>query len=233
MKGEFHIFIIWENAESWRNEILCDLKSHFEIAESFKMCWPKEKFSENLTRFYAFKITKESENESVVGTGEFELLVVRDRNPVYGDRMTAKQGVHYVNTNIFDAKTRYRNLTGKFRVHATNSSLEFRHDIALLLGVSDKEYYNGNYGNMSRYAFFGRQLTGMNGWKDVQEVLFVLENCTDAVIEKVTIIDETPHYKIATESIEKTKLTLGMESYEIETLLETQNGKLYLEFVEK
>lgn len=235
MIAEFHLFIIWENAAKWRDAIFEDLRQHFDIIKSYKMCWPKDEFTNNLTRFYGFEITKENEHEKVLGTGEFELIILLDKNPTYMNRMTYAQGVSCVNVNVFDAKSRYRALTGRFRVHATNSVAEFRHDIALLLGEEDSLYYDGTYSfKDSPYTFFGRQLTGVMGWDNIQEVLFILSRCTDATVTLCAENNQIPTYTIQTANLIKTKLTIGVkpdDAHQVKIL--TNNGEMMLIFAEK
>ena len=79
--GELHLFIIWENASYKKDEILEDIKKSFEIIKIYKMIWDKDKFSENLSRFYGTNLPAGSGKEQHCGTGPFILIIVKDKNP--------------------------------------------------------------------------------------------------------------------------------------------------------
>ena len=136
---ELHLFIVWENATGKRQEILEDIALNFEVVNVYRITWTNKNFSTNMSRFYGKKLPRGSGKERHCGTGPFTLIVVRDYFPKYEDRVTSR-GVESVNTRMFDAKDRYRSWTGGgHKIHATNSSLETSHDMALLLGVSSEE----------------------------------------------------------------------------------------------
>ena len=55
---ELQLFIIWENAQYKRNEILADIENTFKNVKIFNIKWNDEYFSSNLTRFYGTNLPK-------------------------------------------------------------------------------------------------------------------------------------------------------------------------------
>lgn len=174
---EIHLFILWENALYKKQEILKDMQESFDILGMYNITWSKEKFSENLSRFYGTNLPKGCGKEEHCGNGTFLLVVVRCNNPKYEDRDTSK-GIQRVNTSMFDKKTYYRELTGGgHRVHATNSEIETNHDLTLLLGKSIKDFVKENNSWDGNEINLQKDLFGANGWSDAKEMFYALNNC--------------------------------------------------------
>lgn len=178
MKGEIHLFIMWENARNKQKEILEDIDKSFGIINVYEMEWSEEKFSENLSRFYGTNLPKGSHKEKHCGTGKFVLVIVNDKEPKYEERTTSK-GVQKVNINMFDKKEQYRKLTGGgHKIHATNSEIETNHDLTLLFGKNIQKYLEENHkqwnGNIKELKL---DLIGCNGWKTVEDMFYALNNC--------------------------------------------------------
>ena len=175
---EIHLFILWENALNKKDEILKDIKENFKILQVYQVTWSKEKFSNNLSRFYGTNLPKGSGKEKHCGNGSFLLVVVKCENPKYEKRMTS-HGEEVVNINMFDKKTYYRQLTGGgHRVHGTDSELETNHDLTLLTGMNVKDFlekhpqeWNGKIEELNQ------DLIGATSWKDAKEMFYVLNNC--------------------------------------------------------
>ncbi|MBR3152593.1 MAG: hypothetical protein IKF52_03195 [Clostridia bacterium] len=180
---EVHLFILWENARNKEKEILNDIKSSFRIIGMYNIKWEKDTFSENLTRFYGTNLPKNSYKEEHCGNGDFLLIVVEVDNPIYEERETSK-GLQIVNTNMFDKKSLYREMTGGgHKVHATNSETETNHDLTLLLGKNINDYLNElETNNEIECINLDRELTGKDGFKDVKEMFYVLNNCVNYAI---------------------------------------------------
>ena len=81
MKEELHLFIIWENARNKQEEIIKDIKENFEIINIYDICWSKDKFSNNLSRFYGTNLPKGSGKEQHCGNGNFLLIIIKDLKP--------------------------------------------------------------------------------------------------------------------------------------------------------
>lgn len=179
---EIHLFILWENAISKKQEILEDIKQNFDILGMYNITWSKEKFSQNLSRFYGTNLPKGSGKEAHCGTGPFLLIIVRCNNPKYDSRDTSK-GIQIVNTLMFDKKTYYRELTGGgHKVHATNSEIETNHDLTLLLGKNIEDFLKDNDIWNGKEISLKKDLLGEYNWKNVQEMFYALNNCTNYTI---------------------------------------------------
>ena len=179
---EIHLFILWENALYKKQEILDDMKKIFDILAMYNITWSKEKFSENLSRFYGTNLPKGCGKEEHCGTGTFLLVIVRCNNPRY-ERRDTTAGIQYVNIEMFDKKTYYRELTGGgHRVHATNSEIETNHDMCLLLGKSIEDFMKENPKFDGKEQNLNQDLIGSKGWKSVEEMFYVLNNSTNYAI---------------------------------------------------
>lgn len=179
---EIHLFILWENAMYKKQEIIEDIKNNFDILAMYNITWSKEKFSENLSRFYGTNLPKGCGKEEHCGTGTFLLVVVRCNNPKYEKRDTSK-GIQTVNINMFDKKTYYRELTGGgHRVHATNSEVETNHDLTLLLGKSVKDFLKENPNFDGKEKNINQDLIGAREWESAKEMFYVLNNSANYAI---------------------------------------------------
>ena len=178
---ELHLFIIWENALNKKDEILEDINKNFEVVKKYMIKWSLDKFSENLSRFYGTNLPKGSGKEQHCGTGPFMLIIVKDRNPKYEKRPTSR-GEEIVNVNMFDKKTYYRELTGGgHKIHATNNPIETNHDLTLLLHISAKDFLEQQEkeNRQDEIQELKQDLFGANSWKDVKEMFYALNNCTN------------------------------------------------------
>lgn len=175
---ETHLFILWENAREKEEEILKDIKKSFNILGLYNITWKKENFSNNLSRFYGTNLPKNSGKEQHCGNGDFLLIVVEVENPKYEERETSK-GVQVVNTNMFDKKAYYRELTGGgHKVHATNSEIETNHDLTLLLGKNIEDYLKTlNIAQKEEFLNIEQDLLGQEGFTTVNEMFYALNNC--------------------------------------------------------
>lgn len=179
MKEELHLFIIWENARGKQKEILEDMENEFEIIKVLEIEWSKDEFANNLSRFYGTKLPKGSGKEQDCGNGKFILVILKIKNPIYEKRMTSK-GEKTVNINMFDKKTKYRELTGGgTKIHGTNDEIETNHDLTLLLGKNVEDFLKENEdekwdGNIQQIA---TDLFGAREWKTVEEMFYALNNC--------------------------------------------------------
>ena len=180
---EIHLFIIWENALYKKDEILEDIKNNFEIVKKYMVTWTQEKFAENMSRFYGSNLPKGCGKVQHCGTGPFMLIIVRDKNPKYEERETSK-GNFIVNARMFDKKAYYRELTGGgHKVHATNNVIETNHDITLLLHQSLKDFMKEiDKSNDNNEEKLEQDLIGADGWKNVEEMFYALNNCTNYAI---------------------------------------------------
>ncbi len=180
---ETHLFILWENALSKKEEILKDIEENFTIIQVFKITWSKEEFANNLSRFYGTKLPKGSGKEQHCGNGSFLLVVVKCENPKYEKRITS-HGEEVVNSNMFDKKSYYRELTGGgHRVHGTDTQKETNHNLTLLLGKNVEDFLNEYKENWNGEIIeLNQDLIGAKSWKNTNEMFYALNNCIDYVI---------------------------------------------------
>lgn len=182
--SEVQLFVIWEKGRYAEKEIIEDIKSNFEIIHMFSITWSPYLVSTNFSRFYDAKLPRNSQKELHAGIGEFKLIVVRDNNPNYDFRETSK-GKFFVNTKMFDSKSKYRELTGGgHKIHCTNDKIELKHDLVMLLGISLSDFLK-KYGapeNESSHSILAQDLPGATGWNSFEDLFYVLNECGDYVV---------------------------------------------------
>lgn len=180
---ELHLFIVWEKARPHEKQILQDISKEFDIVEVFEVHWSKRNFSSNLTRFYGVNLPPGSDKEKHCGNGPFLLVIVKDRQPDYQLHQTSK-GEALVNTKAFLAKSRHREWSGGgHKVHATNTIQETDHDLVLLLGKNSADYSKTMPKAWSgKVQQLKRDLTGCEGWDDLIQLLYALNNTIKYVV---------------------------------------------------
>ena len=180
---ELQLFIIWENAQYKRNEILADIENTFKNVKIFNIKWNDEYFSSNLTRFYGTNLPKNSFKEKECGMGRFSLVLVEDDNPLYEERETISRGLETVNTKMFDAKSKYRKWTGGgHKIHATNSIKETKHDLMLLLGKDYDGFINQTNKDDLGEINLDTNLLGCIQWNSLEELFKVLNESINYVV---------------------------------------------------
>lgn len=181
MKEELHLFILWERARYMEAEIIKDLRTLFSIIGCYDICWSPELIDSNFSRFYGEKLPPNSHKEKNCGAGEFRLIIVSDKNPIYQKRTTSR-GVEIVNINTFDAKQKYRTWVNGNKIHGTNNPIETDHDITLLLGISSEDYLKHHTiwdGNVQKLQ---QNITGALGWNSIRQLFYVLNHTVRYVI---------------------------------------------------
>ena len=172
---ELHLYIVWHNALGQAATILADLNTVFDVRRVYAIDWSDEHFSQNMSRFYGQKLPRDSFKEAHVGRGPFLAVLAVDREPTYELRVTSR-GPQTVNARCFDAKERYRALTGGgHRIHGTTSPRETDHDLALLLNQNAEEFLASHPdswdGNVEELAC---DLAGAQGWESLAQLLHVM-----------------------------------------------------------
>ena len=185
-KNEIYIFIIWEKARNKTDEIIDDLNKNYVIRNMIEITWSKNEFLNNLRRFYGQSLPDADKKAEVCGTGPFLLIVVTDINPEFTE--PSKSGISsegdYVNINIFNSKEKYRKIIGKeFTVHSSISQNETNHNLTLLFGKNMNDFskdlpdtWNGTIKKIKS------DLIGTNGWKNMNELLYVMNGTINYVI---------------------------------------------------
>jgi hypothetical protein len=181
--GELHLVLIWHNALDQAERILADVEEHFTVSDVLRIHWSPRRFSRDLTSFYHTDLPPGSEKERHCGVGEFLLLVVEDRDPVYAVRRVS-QGRQFVNTKMHAAKERYREWSGGgHRIHTTLDQPEFERDSFLLLGPRAQHYRVGASDSWDRkITDLFVDVVGMGGWDDRKQLLTATELNTPSVV---------------------------------------------------
>lgn len=186
MDAELHLILLWSEARHALISIKEDITKHFQLVDAYTITWDKDVFAQNLTRFYGQSLPKNSFKEQHCGNGPFTLFLVVDEQPQYAFRRTS-HGISFVNTNLFDAKVRYRNLTGGgHKVHTTNTPDECAHDLYLLLGETYQNVLQ-NYVSSTRSfptepKIVHRNLTGHDGWNSFEHFFEGINECLKYIV---------------------------------------------------
>src|SRR5262249_31668507 len=123
---QLHLFIVWNKGLYKAAEILEDLNSKFSILSLYTVHWSGEHFSNNLSRFYGRRLSKDSFMEAHCGRGPFLAAVVLGES----DRCD-------------DAKALYQGWTGQGqRVYASLTPGQTNRDLLLLLRQTSEEFLN-------------------------------------------------------------------------------------------
>lgn len=177
---ERHLFIIWEKASYAKDRIINDIKKNLEVIQIVECSWSTNIAHKNFSRFYGTNLPANSFKELECGKGTFHIIFVLDKNPNYQERKTSK-GLKVVNVNVFDLKEKYRNWTnGGSKIHATNDPVEFNHDITLLTGLNEIDYFR-KYGQL-HHRKTKQDIIGTTGWKSLKELFYVLNNTVKYVV---------------------------------------------------
>ena len=164
---ELHLFLLWSRARKHESEILDDIGSTFHVVDVMEVTWSRRGFAENLTRFYGQKLPHGSRKQLHCGSGPFLVVVVEDPRPTY---VTLPEAASPVNRSMWEARARYRALTGGgHRVHATLDAREFEHDVFLLVGDGVERYVSGSRWD-GRVERVRGNTTGTGGWRDLEQL---------------------------------------------------------------
>ena len=192
-KSENHLFIIWSKAITKRREIVEDICNEFELINEVEVTWSKRHFTRNLSRFYGQKLPNNGEKQRHCGRGTFVVVIVKDHKPQYKDiDIGNDRGTASVNWNVYKKKKLYRKWTGGgHKIHATNDSLEYYHDIFLLFGKSEECYLRNEL-----TTIYKKDLVGADNWESMKEFSSALKILPEYVIlrgdlDDPGLLDET------------------------------------------
>lgn len=190
MAPENHILIAWENARIDTAAIIKEMPSHLEVKLMFLYIWKKEDANQNYAAFYGEKLENIQYKVDHCGSGSFRVLVIHDKHPRYAVRKTSR-GERTVNTTMFDLKTRLREITGGGHLIHGSDTLREANVNAISLFGKPIEHVLGLYENEHKLIEIKRNITGVHGWKNWEELLTAMNYCTDYVILRnaETVVD--------------------------------------------
>jgi len=238
MSSEIHIFIIWNKGRFKEKEIIAYIKQKFIIHQIYEIIWKKENFTHNLSRFYGENLPDASSKVQNCGNGSFLLIIIEDNNPKYEQRQTLS-GRLVVNTNIFDAKLKYRKLTGgQQKVHGSISTKECLHALALILEKTSDEFLNKKQWNGEI-----KEPVGTDNWNSLEQYFKILNNtCKYLVLRSFENLPDK--YKIGNEGdidllVEDLKeiclisnaKKVDKEEYKVQFFIKIKNDKVHLDFL--
>ena len=182
-ESRLYSLIIWEKSRNKTDVILDDLKKKFIIRDVYEVKWSKENFLNNLRRFYGKSLPDAHEKVELCGTGPFLLIIFSDPHPKFEYTKNTFEK-DFVNANVNDSKVKYRKWVGKeFTVHSSVSESETNHNLTLLFGKNtqdlEKEFPEKWTGSTKKLE---SDLIGHNEWKDIKQLLYVLNGTSNYVI---------------------------------------------------
>jgi len=178
---EVHLIIIWSKGLYQQDKIIKDVKTKFTLLQEYAVTWTKDKFPENLSRFYGENLPKNSRKQLHCGADTFLCLVVKDHSPKYDIRTTSK-GNKVVNINLFDSKQEYRSWTGGgHKIHATDNVSETMYQLTLLTNKQYSDYLNTESKSCERISLKS-DLVGAGGWASISDVFSVLNQVSNYIV---------------------------------------------------
>lgn len=176
MTPEVHDVVIWSHALDKADEILADLASRFRLLDVIRVEWSDDRFGACLSRFYEDStMGTGSSKERHIGKGPFLVAIVEDPGPTYDDRVTSR-GVATVHEGMFDAKARYRELTGGgHRVHGSVTVVEADRDLFFILGRRSSSFRERDVGWGGGIDVQRRDVIGVAGWDGRTQLFTDLE----------------------------------------------------------
>jgi hypothetical protein len=173
---EYHMFIVWGYGGSHLSAIMQNLREEdfFQVYDVFKVEWDKERFNENLSKFYGQSLPKGCAKELEIGRTPFTCIIVRDLNPQYAIRQKKGRSIR-VNTNMFDRKILFRSWDGgRNTVHCTNNVAEATEDLEKLLGMDYKKMQLPKTWDGEIRSYKRNVVDPDVGWESIEEMFNVL-----------------------------------------------------------
>ncbi|WP_139245672.1 hypothetical protein [Geodermatophilus amargosae] len=174
-RAEIHLFLLWSEARRAEAAILADIRQHFRVLEVVEVVWtPGPTFARNLSRMYMDRLPPGSHKEMHCGSGPMLAVVVEDIRPRYRVRGHRRQ-LKWVNSNVFDARQRYRMWTGDgHRVHASDSRTEIERNLMMIFGETPENFRERAPGADVR-SRHEADLLGADGWRSTEELVRAIE----------------------------------------------------------
>jgi hypothetical protein len=180
---EIQLFIIWQNARKETTKLLTEIKTKFTINQVYEISWTPNNVIHNLKRFYGITLPDPEKKARQCGKGSFLLVIVTDKHPIHGIRGTS-MGKQLVNTNMYNTKRKIRQIVaGEYPIHGSIHEKEANHNLTLLLGKNITQLRKECKKEWDKeIKFLNSDLIGTGGWKNLEQLLFVLNNTTNYVI---------------------------------------------------
>ena len=182
-ESKLYLFIIWEKSRNKTDQILDDLREKFVIKDVYQVKWSKENFLNNLRRFYGQSLPDAQKKAEVCGTGPFLVIIISDPHPKFNySKNTFEED--FVNPNINESKIKYREWIGEeFTVHSSVSDSETNHNLTLLFGKNTHDFEKNLPEKWtSSIKNLESDLIGHDGWKDMKQLLYVMNGTLNYVI---------------------------------------------------
>ena len=178
-----YIFIIWNAARKYEDEIIYDISKKFEIREVFEVTWTNEFFLENMSRFYGPKLVDVKKKVEMCKKEPFLIIIVNDKNSTYGKRRTSL-GMENVNINLFDFKKQLRKKYDVgYAIHNSFTRKETNDDLTLLFGKSYNDFFISFPIKWDKkIKKCEKNLIGFNGWNNFSQMAYVLNSTINYVI---------------------------------------------------
>ena len=174
------LFVLWENGRQFQVRILDDLAAHFHITRVTEFRWTPAMVWANYQRFYSDIRLRGSAHARNKGIGPFLAVNVVFNSPTYDRRLTRNRGVRVVNTAMFDAKTRFRELTAGIGIHCGETLSENLRDIYMLYGPESDDWlkresptWNGTIDVVKQDPI------GAHSWRSFDELFEVLNRAVN------------------------------------------------------
>ncbi len=164
MQKEIYLFILWQNARRFENEILTQIKKNFKIITTYEVTWTATNFAQNLARFYGKKLPKGCRKEKETGNGSFLCLIIHDPMPCYESD---------ININVVRCKKQFRELVGGNFIHASDNPQETNENLLFLFGKTADEFqYNCNQDTLQIHK---ADLVGCPAWENIEQALSIIK----------------------------------------------------------
>jgi hypothetical protein len=125
---ELHLLIDWT---CYFSDVENRIASPLQIVKKIPMAKLEQK-TEIISKFYDVPV------DDFRGSTDFNVYLIKDTNPVYDYRETSK-GNHKVNVHLFDLKKSLRQITGGYKIHATDNIQETKDNLKVL-GIFNENY---------------------------------------------------------------------------------------------
>jgi len=110
------------------------------------------------------------------------VVIVEDPNAIYDYRDNMRGTTENVNINIYDAKKRYRKLIkSKDKVHSSVNLAETRHNLAILLNTSLKDFLQ-NVRHDGAVEYLISTPPSEKGWESLSQLFYILNETVPYVV---------------------------------------------------